>query len=117
MTAGQELPPEPRGAAGTANIDLDADTGRVCYRLAYDGIDGLTAAHIHQGLPGEAGPVVVDLGPADSGNRACVRADRLIVRDIERNPRAFYVNLHTPDYPEGAMRGQLIPASVYYSSY
>jgi hypothetical protein len=29
------------------------------------------------------------------------------VKDILTNPAAYYVNVHTSDYPAGAVRGQL----------
>lgn len=33
--------------------------------------------------------------------------DRGLVREVRRNPRRFYVNLHSAEFPGGAARGQL----------
>ena len=32
---------------------------------------------------------------------------RTLLRRIRGNPEAFYVNVHTTDFPDGAVRGQL----------
>jgi hypothetical protein len=33
--------------------------------------------------------------------------DRTLVADIMRSPRDYYVNVHNPEFPDGAIRGQL----------
>jgi hypothetical protein len=37
----------------------------------------------------------------------CVQGDPAVVQEIEDDPGGFYVNLHTADFPAGAVRGQL----------
>ena len=34
-------------------------------------------------------------------------ADPDLTRDIRRHPSRYYVNVHTADFPDGAIRGQL----------
>ena len=71
--------------------------------------DAPTAAHIHEGGPGVAGPVIVPLeAPADGLSKGCVEVDSLIVEGILTNPGGYYVNVHTPSLPDGAVRGQLM---------
>jgi CHRD domain len=86
--------------------------GELCYGLAVKDIENPTAAHIHRGGPNTAGDIVVPLGSlptsGDPGSSAgCTDVSRRLVRQIRRNPRRFYVNVHTADFPEGAVRGQL----------
>jgi CHRD domain len=86
--------------------------GELCYGLAVKDIENPTAAHIHRGGPNTAGDIVVPLDSlptsGDSGSSAgCTDVSRRLVRQIRRNPRRFYVNVHTADFPEGAVRGQL----------
>ena len=112
MTAEEEVPsPGPAGARGTALVEIDEAAGQLCYQLAYEGIGEPTAAHIHEGEAGVAGPVVVDLDIAKNGPEACVPVDPTELGHITGDPGGHYVNGHTADYPKGAIRGQLAPAS------
>jgi hypothetical protein len=86
--------------------------GELCYGLAVKDIENPTAAHIHRGGPNTAGDIVVPLDSlptsGDPGSSAgCTDVSRRLVRQIRRNPRRFYVNVHTADFPDGAVRGQL----------
>jgi hypothetical protein len=71
------------------------------------------AAHIHVGATGTAGAIVVPLrAPNDSGAASgCVAASRAIVNRILANAGNYYVNVHTSDFPGGAVRGQLTGTS------
>jgi hypothetical protein len=87
---------------------------RVCFALHWRHISAPVAAHIHAGGPEEAGPIVVGLfmseAPLPATLRSvagCVQADRQLVKKIKRHPGQYYVNIHTPDFPAGAVRGQL----------
>ena|SRR2546421_4229207 len=109
MTAQEEVPtPGPAGAKGTATFVIDQDAGTVCYTLVYSGISKPTMAHIHQGAKGVAGPVVVDLNVAQNGDKGCVPADKAKLAAINGGPAGYYANVHTAEYPKGAIRGQLI---------
>lgn len=101
---------DPDGS-GTARIRLRPRTRRVCWTLTWQNISQPQAAHIHKGTRNESGDVVVNLflSPQD-GNEAsgCERSvSRRLIRRIKNHPRHFYVNIHTEDFPAGAIRGQL----------
>jgi translation initiation factor IF-2 len=114
MSGDQEVPgPGAPNAFGTANIFVDVPNGRLCYRLSYDGINQPSMAHIHRGGPGQAGPPVIDLRLDANGDEGCVPGDPTVLHNIADHPEAFYLNLHTPDYPDGAMRGQLFGTDRY----
>jgi hypothetical protein len=111
MTAQEEVPnPGPAGAKGTADFIFDHDAGTLCYTLAYSGIGRPTAAHIHKGAKGVAGPVEVDLDVPHNGDHGCVPIDAAKADAIGAYPQNYYANVHTADYPSGAIRGQLAPA-------
>lgn len=100
-------PGDPDGS-GTFEITLHPDRGEVCYRLTAQDIQPATAAHIHAGVAGEAGPVVLQLGaPADGSAQGCVAADRDLINAILARPASYYVNVHNAELPAGAVRGQL----------
>lgn len=86
--------------------------GQLCYGLAVKNIEDPTLAHIHRGGRNVAGPPVVTLESlpvsGDPGSSAgCEQVNRSLVRQIRSNPNRFYVNVHTNDFPDGAIRGQL----------
>jgi CHRD domain len=115
MTGDQEAPkPGPPGARGTAQFDMNPAEHRMCFRLNHQGIGRPTAAHIHRGDPGHAGPVAVDLHIDQVGDQGCVPAGYGVVRAIQADPHGFYVNIHTADFPDGAMRGQLYSPGESY---
>jgi hypothetical protein len=109
MTGEQEAPgPGDPDGFGTATIHLFPSSGKICYTLTAFRIAPATAAHIHEGPPGVAGPVVVPLEPPTFGvSGGCTRADPELVGDIAANPSEYYVNVHNRPYPAGAIRGQL----------
>ncbi|MEN3304142.1 MAG: hypothetical protein V7603_344 [Micromonosporaceae bacterium] len=86
----------------------------VRYAFAWSAIAAPTAAHIHVGGVAQAGPVVVPFFAAPTGLPATingvsgeVEADAALVDAIRNHPSAYYVNLHTAEFPAGAIRGQL----------
>ncbi len=108
----QEVPgpgdPDGRGTAVVFGVDDQPDT--VCYVVRVTRIQlGTTteiSAHIHEAPRGEAGDVVAALAPPTDGDSAgCVVTEE--AQDILTNPNEYYVNVHNPEYPAGAVRGQL----------
>ncbi len=90
---------------------LNLVTGaEVCWDLSYSGITGTpVGAHIHRGATGVNGPVVQNLFPtlgANSGT-GCLDLAPALATEIMTTPAGFYVNVHTSDFPGGALRGQL----------
>ena len=66
------------------------------------------AAHIHKGAMDASGPPVVTLTPPENGkSEGCVHVERMAAADILARPQDYYVNIHTKDFPGGAIRGQL----------
>ena len=112
LTGAQEVPGpgDPDGSAA-AMINLRVAAGQVCVAQRHTGIDAPTAMHIHSGAAGVSGPIVVDLTPTLTGT-ACVNSSVAQVRQIDRNPASFYLNIHTGAFSNGAIRGQLDPSMV-----
>jgi hypothetical protein len=112
MTGSQEVPgPGDPDGRGRALVQLLPRFGAVCFRLEWSNIDEPTRAHIHAGRKGVAGPIVVGFFEADNNNvrpRGCTEGvDEDLIREIRRNPRGFYVNIHNDAFTGGAIRGQL----------
>ena len=100
---------DPNGS-GLATLTVNPGQEEVCYGLSVEGITlPATGAHIHMGDAGENGPVVVPLTPPDASgvSSGCTDVSRELALEIIRNPENYYVNVHTTDFPSGAIRGQL----------
>lgn len=112
MTGAAEVPgPGDPDGSGHAEVSIADGVDRVCYEIGdVRNIGPVTAAHIHRGAVGVAGPPVVTLEPpVDGHSKACAEIAGSLGDEIQANPAAFYVNVHTSDYPNGAIRGQLMP--------
>lgn len=91
---------------GAAAVTIDPVTGEICADVRVAGVATATAAHIHQGAVGIAGPIVVTLVAPTPTSAACV-TNIPIAASIVADPAGFYVNVHNGDFPNGAIRGQL----------
>jgi hypothetical protein len=109
LTGAEEVPgPGDPDGSGEAVLTLNHGQGQVCFQLNVSDIAPATAAHIHVGPEGVAGPVVVGLTPPTGGSSSgCVTADRDLIKAIIQDPDAYYVNVHNAEFPAGAVRGQL----------
>jgi hypothetical protein len=97
-------------ATGAATVRVRSGRARICYSLVARDLSGrAVAAHIHRGAAGTAGPVVIPLKTPNASGTAsgCAKTSKALVRAILRRPSRYYVNVHTREFPGGAIRGQL----------
>jgi hypothetical protein len=109
--------PGPGDPDGRGRAVVRLAGGKACFVLRWSGISAPTAAHIHTGRAGIAGPVAVlffepgrnaaSLPDTLNAVAGCVEVNRDLARAIAASPRDWYVNVHTADFPNGAIRGQL----------
>ena len=96
---------------GKGSASAVYDEGKLCVGLAVKNIGTPTAAHIHKGNRNQNGPVVVPLTAPSAGDpgaaSGCVDVAAVLARAITNNPHKYYWNVHTTDYPGGAIRGQV----------
>ena len=115
LSGAEEVPgPGDDDGSGTAMAKLDTTKGEMCVTLKVADITlPAAAAHIHEGAKGVSGPVVVPLTAPDANGMsdACVAVDADVMSRISANPENFYFNVHTSDFPAGAVRGQLMPVA------
>lgn len=109
LTGAAEVPgPGDPDGSGSATLTVNPGQNRVCYELTVANIAPATAAHIHEGARTVAGPVRVTLSaPSDGDSSGCVTVTRALAREILKDPGDYYVNVHNPAFPAGAVRGQL----------
>ena len=103
-----ETPPNTSAGKGTADIDYDAATKKLSWKLTYSGLSGnATAAHFHgPAEPGKnAGVAVAIPGAALSPAEGTATLTDAQAADLLAGK--FYVNIHTAANPGGEIRGQV----------
>jgi CHRD domain len=111
---------DPEGS-GTAELTVDLGRANVCYEITVTGIGaptepaaGIGNAHIHSYA--QNGAIAVDIetqfgAVADAADTyeatGCVTATRRDLVDILLHPEQYYVNVHTVEFPAGAVQGDL----------
>ena len=101
-------PGDPDGT-GTAEIRVEPGRQRLCWRLGARQLGGATAAHVHRGTEGAAGPEVIALSAPGEIRRSesCQQIAADLAAEIAFASHRFYVDVHSAAAPHGAIRGQL----------
>lgn len=110
MAGAQEAPgPGDPDGSGVAYLWLNQGQGTIEYELEVENIGtNVTGAHIHRAAAGSPGPVVVPLSaPVSGSSSGTAMVDADLIKEIRKYPERFYVNVHTSQFPAGAVRGQL----------
>ena len=103
-----EVPPNASTGTGTADIDYDAATRKLSWKLTYSGLSGpATAAHFHgPAEPGKNAGVAVAIPGATSSpaEGSAVLSD---AQAADLTAGMYYINVHTAANPAGEIRGQV----------
>ena len=106
-------PGDPDGT-GSAVLQLKEKpgkkNGKICFLITYQNLGSVVGGHIHEGGPTTDGPIVVPLFETPTAEGViddCVKQKRNVVKKIAHKPGDFYVNLHSTEFPGGAIRGQM----------
>ncbi|CAN5146631.1 hypothetical protein BH23ACT9_BH23ACT9_17010 [soil metagenome] len=108
LTGDAEVPGPGSDGTGTATFTIDGP--QACLEGELDGVGPIVAGHVHTGTADEAGGVLLDLATTTDGDGpfdTCVDVDEATATEITEDPAGYYVNLHTEEFPDGAVRGQL----------
>ena len=118
LTGDNEVPVKGKPAVGdkdgSAVALMRVQGDEVSFAFAWTGIGTPTMAHLHQGARGTNGDVKIPFfmeklkggTPFAFGSVKVKDAD--LLRSIKAHPDQFYFNLHTGEFPGGAVRGQAV---------
>jgi aldose sugar dehydrogenase len=110
LNGAQETPPNSSTATGTATVLLGPDETTARVSLNFSGLSNAqTAAHIHgPGAPGVSAPI---LFPLPNGNVSdfLIALTPANVQDLKNG--LLYINVHSNNFPNGEIRGQLQTSS------
>lgn len=109
LTGAQEVAGGDPDGSARADVSVAENFDKICYNLHdIHGLGPITMAHIHRGKTGVNGPPVITLTTAPEGGfKGCVDAPEWLQDAMKNNFNEYYVNIHTSEYPDGAIRGQL----------
>ncbi len=130
LSGKDEVPPTESNATGTAEILFNNDSSQASYFVNTTGFAKISGAHIHNGTQGVNGDVIVTLSKEKSSKNkdnptvwfaGVIKSDDLQgplkgkdISDLANlmNNGSAYVNVHTEDNPDGAIRAQLSTGEV-----
>ncbi len=103
-----EVPPNASAGTGTADIDYDAATKKLSWKLTYSGLSGpATAAHFHgPAEPGKNAGVAVAI-PGATASPVEGSATLTDAQAADLMAGKYYINVHTAANPGGEIRGQV----------
>ena len=105
----QETTGSDTGASGFFSYNVQGTM--LCYTVVVNGLSAnAVAAHIHLAPRHVAGPIVIPLSVPSATSfttSGCTTPDAAVLAALQANPKAYYVNVHTPTFPGGEVRGQL----------
>lgn len=103
--------------SGSAIVSINLGRGELCFQFTVANIGTVDApnsgtaifAHIHRGSATASGPVVINpTAPVSGSSQGCLtNIAPALLREISADPAGFYVNIHSGEFPAGAVRGQL----------
>jgi hypothetical protein len=103
-----EVPPNASTGTGTADVDYDAATKKLTWKLTYSGLSGpATAAHFHG--PAEAGKNAgVAVAIPNAGTSPVDGSATLTdAQAADLTAGKYYINVHTAANPGGEIRGMV----------
>jgi hypothetical protein len=108
LSGEQEVPPVSTKAIGKSTIKV-ADDHSVSGSVTFEGMTA-TMAHIHNGAPGVAGPVIIPLTRTSDTSFAVPSGAKLTESQYAAYQAGnLYVNVHSAAHPSGEIRMQLKP--------
>ena len=108
ISGAAQVPPNPSKGTGTVTSTYDTVTRALTWKGTYEGLTGQPlAAHFHG--PADAkmnGPVAVNFEKFASPFEGAATLTEAQAADLLAG--RWYVNIHTPSYPGGELRGQVL---------
>lgn len=133
LSGSEEVPPNDSNATGIAVFLFNNDSSQLSYLVNTTGIEKISQSHIHNGSAGINGEAVAPLSDEKSTsgkNNSTILIEDEIKNDDLRGPLdgkqiedlvahmsngSTYVNIHTDEFKDGAIRGQIVMGEVQLS--
>lgn len=127
LDGASQVPPNASPGTGAATFVYTTATDSLSYNVSFSGLTSpATVSHIHFGLPGINGPVILPFTapgplPVTSGSFSGTLTSADLIPSPGNGINTFadaitaiqngqtYINLHTSGLPGGEIRGQIVP--------
>ncbi|QDZ11388.1 CHRD domain-containing protein [Devosia ginsengisoli] len=113
LTGAAEVPANDSAGTGTLEATYDTETMMFTWTVNYEGLTGdATAAHFHGPAAADAtaGPVI----PIDGDLASPIEGSATLTEEqaTQLQDGMWYFNVHTAEYPDGEIRGQVTAAAM-----
>ncbi len=109
-----QVPPVETEAMGMSDVTLDTEAMTVSWMITYQGLSGdPVAAHFHgPASPEETAPPVIDITESllEEADEDMMEGSAELTEEQMADLQAglYYINIHTPQNPDGEIRGQVV---------
>ena len=111
MNGAQQVPVNSSTALGLGSLTLNSTRDTLCVHASWTGLgSALTGIHIHSGVAGTNGPVLIDLMDFVQGDQLTTMITGAAITSelVAMHVRGeLYLNIHTENNPNGEIRGQI----------
>jgi hypothetical protein len=125
LSGKDEVPPNDSNVTAWAKFQSVNNGSQLTYSVSISGLKKITAAHLHQGIEGQNGDIVAVLSngkSAEDAGNVTISWNGNITKDDLQGPlkgkeisdlvsrmknASIYVNVHTDEYKDGVIRGQI----------
>ena len=125
LSGKEEVPPTNSDASAWAKFQSVNSGTQIAYWVNIIGLNKITGAHLHDGVKGQNGDIVAVLSgnkSADAGGNGTISLMGNLTKNDLQGPlkgkeisdlinqmknSSIYVNVHTDEYKDGAIRGQI----------
>ena len=111
IAGSNEVPPTPSTASGTGEVELDTVSRQLSWKVKWAGLSApLSATHFHGAVPATANAGILVPIPAPNTAAGEVAGSAVVTEQQVTDILAgrWYINMHTPNYPAGEIRGQVV---------
>ena len=109
VRSSQQVPVNNSTATGTIDAKFNKSTSVLTYTVSWANLTGVhQGMHFHKGARGANGPVVKNIQSSGSATGSITESWTVpdsLQTTLEQN--GLYVNIHSTDYPNGEIRGQV----------
>jgi len=106
-----EVPPVASPARGSAEVTLDTVSRELTWRIAFTNLTApLSAMHFHGPAAPTANAGIVVPITASPAQSSIITGSATVTEQQMNDILAgrYYINIHTPNYPPGELRGQVL---------